>query len=211
MGVEAGLHAALDVFVEGVGREGDDGDGTCVRAFHLPDGPGGFEAVHDRHAHVHQDGVVISGIVVAEHLHRDLAVPGMVDLHLAHGQDHDHDLGVDLHVLRQEDPAALEVGFRGSRGSLLFAEGLAEFIHDRLREEGLGDKGVHAGAQGFVRHVVPVVGGQDDDGGFVAHDFADPPGGLDAVHLRHLPVDQDQVVGLLAGVAEPDHLHSLRA
>ena len=51
--VQAGLHAALHVFVKGVGGQGDDRDGAGIFAFHCPDCSRGCEAVHLGHAQVH--------------------------------------------------------------------------------------------------------------------------------------------------------------
>lgn len=42
MAVHPGVLGVLDVLPEGVGRQGDDGDGRQDRVLQLPDGPGGL-------------------------------------------------------------------------------------------------------------------------------------------------------------------------
>ena len=56
--------AALDFFLEGMGRQGDDGGGFSVGGFlPFPDRSGGGMAVHLGHLYVHQHQVVVLGPV----------------------------------------------------------------------------------------------------------------------------------------------------
>ena len=145
--------------------------------------------------------------------HGDPAVDGQIDLHAPCLQDHLHDLRVDLHIFRQEDVPAVEVGL----GLLLLlpdslaVHGGPEFLDHGGGEQGLGQEAVHARLEGLLQDIVPAVGGQYDDGGLIAHDLADAAGRLDAVHLRHLPVHQNQIVGFAARMAEPYQLDRLPA
>ena len=146
-----------------------------------------------------------------KHVDGNFSVLRQLCLHLAHGQHHHHDLGVDHHVLRQQNAAPRKSCCRHAHLPVLFAEGLPEFIQDGRGKEGLRHEGVDAGFPGLIRHIVPVVGGQDDDGRFVADGLPDLPRGLDAVHAGHLPVHQDQVVGFSSCMLHPHHLHALLA
>jgi len=57
--------AAPAVFGQGVGGQGQDGDGgTAALAFQDPDGPGGLVAVEDRHFQVHENEVRWRGGIV---------------------------------------------------------------------------------------------------------------------------------------------------
>ena len=149
--------------------------------------------------------------MAGEHLHGHLAVFRHVHIDLPHAQDHDHNLRVEGHVFRQQDAAAFQVRLDKAPTFLLLLKRVAELVHHRSGEQGLGHKAVHPGLLCLFRHVVPVVGSQDDDGRVVAHDGTDPAASLHPVHLRHLPVYQDQVVGFTAGMAHPHHFNRFRA
>lgn len=211
MRVQPRLHAPLDVLVECVRCEGDDRDRLRIRAVHRADLSRRREAVLHRHPHVHEDRVVVALALLPEEIDRRLAVLGVIDFDLPHGQHHQHDLGVDRHILREQDAAALQldVSLPGRLAFLLKC--LPEFIHDIRREKRLRDKGVDAGLPRLLRHVVPVEGGEDDDRELMADDLPDPARRLDAVHAGHLPVDEDEVVGIVPRVLELDHADRLFA
>ena len=189
MGVKSRLQAVLHVLVERVGGEGDDGNGLGVRTIHSANRDGSLQSVHLRHTHIHQDRIVPALRVRCEHLHRHLAVLGVFRLDLAHRKHLAHDLGVDLHVLRQQHPAAFQhcLAFRCTL--MLSTQCPAELIHHILRYKGLCDETVDARADCLLLHIFPAVGGQHDDSGLAAQNFTDAAGGLHAVHLRHLAVD----------------------
>ena len=116
MGVHADLQRALHVLVEGVGGQRDDGDGRGVGPAERPNGRRRFQAVHFRHADIHEDGVVVIDRALLEHLHRNSPVFRMIDLGFAHQDDLLYDFGVDHYVFRHEDVSALQFG------ALLFLE-----------------------------------------------------------------------------------------
>ena len=213
VGVEASLHAALHVLAEGVGRERDDGNAACVGALqrHGPDGARSLEAAHLGHAHVHENGVVVAGLVPLEHVDGDAAVRGVVGLDAAHGEHHEQNFRVDVHVLGDEHAPALEARRLGGQDRVLRPEGLLELFHDGAGEEGFGHEAVDARGPGIVGDVFPVEGGQDDDGRAAADDGADVLRGLHAVHAVHAQIDQHEIVVLLAGVAHPDLVEALLA
>ena len=175
------------------------------------DDPCGLQAVHLGHAHVHEDCIVVSAWVFGEHIHSDAAVLCQVDIHFTHCQHHSHDLGVHRHVFGQEHAASLEVGADGRHRLALLLEGRLELVEHAACEQRLGNEGVHASVDCLVCHLVPVVGGQDDDGGVIADDRSDLPRRLDAVHVRHLPVNEQQVVVCSPGMTDLHHLYSLCA
>ena len=94
MGVHARVQADLDVLGKGVGRHGQDGDGLAQGIFPCADGPGGLQAVHHGHLHVHQNGVVLPGLHALEGLHQLLAVGIDGAGGPVHVQDGLQDLGV---------------------------------------------------------------------------------------------------------------------
>ena len=62
----------------------------------------------------------------------------------------------------------------------------------------LADVVVHAGGEAGLAVAVHRVGGHGDDARLTLEVLADPPGGLEAVHLGHLHVHEDDVVGVAA-------------
>ena len=109
VGVLPRVQGALLLFGKGVGCHGDDGDGGGVRTAESPDGSGGFDAVHHRHPHVHEDGVEPAGGRALKLLQGILPVFRRGD-HTAHlFQDELGHIGVDLVVLHQEDALAPKV------------------------------------------------------------------------------------------------------
>ena len=98
--------------------------------------------------------------------------------------------------------AALQIGAPIHQRLVFPLEGVAEFIHHASGEQRLGHKGVHAGFPCLVGDVVPVERREDDDRRVVPFDGPNLAGGFNAVHLRHAPVDQDQVIFRSARVAE---------
>ncbi len=76
--VEASLQAALHVLVKGVGRKRDDGDLGCVLAVHGANRPRGLEAIHLGHAHVHENRIVVSRLVLRQLVDTD--VPALEEL-----------------------------------------------------------------------------------------------------------------------------------
>ena len=209
MGVEPCLHAVLHIHIEGVGGQGDDGDLSGILPVQGADGSGGFQSVHLRHPHIHQDGRVIARRVLLEQIHGFPAVDCQVRGHLPRLQEHHQDLRVDGDVLCHKDMFAGEICLFCAMMQIhsFSSDGRSEFIHDRCGEEGLGQEAVHARAHSFILDVIPAIGCQNDDGCLGPHDLADLSGGLHAVHPGHLPIYQDQVVIFPPGMTEADHLH----
>ena len=150
-------------------------------------------------------------LVLCKHLHGNLAVFRVVHLHLAHAEQHQHDLGVDGHVLRQQHPTPREVGRLLHQLCVLSLERPPELLHHAADEQRLGDERVHSGIARLVGDVLPAIRREDDDGCLVPHRLANPSGCLDAIHVGHPPVHQNQVVGIAPCVANPRHLQALLA
>jgi len=149
--VHAGLLAAPHVVVKGVGGHGQDGDAR-IGAVQAADGLGGVEAVHHRHAQVHEHRRKFPGAAVGEGFHPGLAVfrgdhRQALVLEQGHG-----DLAVQGVVLAKEDLAPGEVRIRGCRHRRLgpfFRGGVKVQAH---REGGAGV--LHAGHVDGAPHEV---------------------------------------------------------
>lgn len=59
VGIHPGSKAAVAVFFEGMGGEGDDGRALAGELLALSDFGGGLEAVHFRHLNVHQNEIEV--------------------------------------------------------------------------------------------------------------------------------------------------------
>ena len=193
MRVHARLQGALHVLIEGVCGQRDNRYLFRVGTVQGADRARRAEAVQHRHTHVHQHGVVVANLALGEHLHRDFAVLRVVRAYFPHPEHFHHDLGVDRHVLRQENVPPCQLRFFHRR-LLLFPDRALKFRQHVGGEQRLGHKAVHARVQGLFHDIVPAVCRQDDDGGFAAVHFPDVPRDGDAVLLRHFEVNEDQIV-----------------
>ena len=61
MPVHACRHSGSYILVEGVGRHGKNGDGVRVGVYRSANGSCRLIAIHDRHLHIHQNNVVLTG------------------------------------------------------------------------------------------------------------------------------------------------------
>ena len=207
MGVHTVFQGGFLVLLHGVGRHGDDGQGLHVLPAQRPDRAGRFVAVHHRHLHIHQDGVVIALLRPAHHVHRVGAVRGGFHLEASLLQDHLGNLPVQLVVLHQQDPLPAKIRL-GPGGGLLLLDEVVGRQKDGFQvghEQGLGAEGGDARPFGFLLDVRPVVGGEDDDGRVLSDGFPNAAAGFNAAELRHLPVDDVGVVGvpLVVGALGP--------
>ena len=144
-------------------------------------------------------------------IHGDPAIFSQIRFDLAHLQHHGYDLRIDLHILGQKDLSSGELRFvRGLPGRYIFPlDSRFEFLQHCRGKQRLGNKAVYTCLQGIFQNIVPAVSGQDDDGGFIPDNGADLACRFNAVHFRHLPVDQDQIVRFPSGMAQPHHLNGL--
>ena len=169
----------------------------------------GRDTVHHRHLHVHQHQVVrcLRLLRARHHVHRLLAVGGQIDQEVFRLQHFGGDLLVDLVVLHQQDARAAQRVEQLGGGGLAaqrrqaVAGGLhAEQGHQRIKQHGVADRleqDVHdAGLGRALAHGLLAIGGDQhlqrvgaDAGG------VDAVGQLHAVHLRHLPVGHQHIVG----------------
>ena len=75
--VHTGLQAGAAIFLEGIGRHGDNGDRRCIGPIHHADPPCGFQPVHDRHHNIHQDKVELPRCGFCKNFHSLSAVSGL--------------------------------------------------------------------------------------------------------------------------------------
>jgi hypothetical protein len=154
--VHAGGEAGGLVGTHGVGGQGDDrqvgGD-----AAEFADEPGGPQAVHHRHLHVHQDQVEAAA---PRRLDRLGAVRHRLDAEADLLEDGAGQEGVDLVVFGQQHAAvAGRVGDRRRRGGRLgpvsrsaaLGDKLGQAIDQRLLSDGLGQESLEPGLAGLVR------------------------------------------------------------
>ena len=101
--VHAGFPALLHILKEGIGGHGKDGNDPAQRVFTAADAAGGFQAVHHRHLHIHQDHVVLAGLYAGKGIHDFLTV-GADGAACAIGfQQHFQNFGVDGVILGAEE------------------------------------------------------------------------------------------------------------
>ena len=93
----------MHILKEGVGGHGKDGDGASQRVFAIADAAGGFQTVHHRHLHVHQDHVVLAGSYAGKGIH-DLLTVGADGAAGSPGlQQHLQNFGVEGVILGAEE------------------------------------------------------------------------------------------------------------
>ena len=107
--IDLGSLSFLDAFLEYIGGHGDDGDCPGILSAKRPDAFAGFQAVHDRHADIHEDGVIVTFWGSGELLQAFLAVAGGIDLNALALQQHDGDFGVQYIVFAKQDMHSFEV------------------------------------------------------------------------------------------------------
>ena len=172
--VHPGFLALLHIFQKGVCRHGEDGDDLAQRVFAAADAAGGFEAVHHRHLHIHQDHVILAGLDADKRIH-DLLTVGADGAAGSLGlQQHLQNFGVEGVILGAEELHAAQgrsvfcflrqllrllcrvcLGINGEfqhdlkagalAGGTLHADGAAHQVYDAL-----GDSHAKAGALHLV-------------------------------------------------------------
>ena len=197
MTVHAHRQRGLNILGKGVGRHGDDRHFAAVRPLHGADRPGGVVTVHLRHLNIHQYDIVVSFGAVTEGIHGFVAVGDPFHQKTRHCQDLLGDLGVEIVIFHKQRPPSGKVQHpEGEQGRIrrrvigfrAFEEPIKNFGQPRT-EQRLADEPVDSRGAGVLFDIAPVVGGDNDDGNFIAHGLADPAGGFNAVHALHFPVD----------------------
>ena len=170
--VHPGFLALLHIFQKGVCRHGEDGDDLAQRVCAAADAAGGFEAVHHRHLHIHQDHVILAGLDADKRIHDLLPVGANFAVCALGFQQQLQDLGVDGVVLGAEEvhPAQgrdvlrllrerlrlwyrVRFGVDGEfqhdlkagalAGGTLYADGAAHQIHDVLGDGHAQTRALH--------------------------------------------------------------------
>ena len=141
--VHAGFPTLLHILKEGIGGHGKDGDGASQRVFAAADAAGGFQAVHHRHLHVHQNHIIVAGLHAGKGIH-DLLTVGADGAACAFCfQQHLQNLGVDGVILGTEE---LHAG-QGRSGLFFLRERLRLLHRVRFGVNGKFHGGVLATAQ----------------------------------------------------------------
>ena len=135
----------------------------------------------------------------------------MVDTDVFHLEDVRHDLGVDLHVLGQQNPPPFEIHplFLPEQIHFIPARNPFEGLDDLVGKQRFGEEVFHADAFGLLVDIVPVISRQDDDGALAPELAADFGRGLQSVHPRHDPVHQHQVIRILLLMLHLQHAQRL--
>ena len=142
----------------------------------------------------------------------DLTVLCNVGIDLAALQDHLQDVRIDLDVFCHEHAQTRKINRLATviRAHLL-PVCVNEFFNDVRREQRLCQEAVDAALQCLFKDVIPSVCREDYDRGFIAYDLPYPLRCLHTVKDGHLPVNEDEVIGLVTHMAELDHLYSFLA
>ena len=109
MRVHAAGQRLLHVLVESIRRHRHDGDAGRIGPLDCADGPRRLEAVHDRHADIHEDCRIAAGLRLDKGLDGLHAVLGDINRAMDHLQQALRDFRIDLIVLDQKDTAAGEI------------------------------------------------------------------------------------------------------
>ena len=100
------------IFYLGVGGHGNDGDLLIVFTRFTPaDSLSGFDAVHDRHLHVHEDDIV--DVFYFESFEGFFAIVGDVSSYAETFDDYFGEFGIDRVVFNNEGVVIGLVGFCG--------------------------------------------------------------------------------------------------
>ena len=118
------IHAAgegfLHIFLEGVGRDGDNGYRAGIFAGKAADSLCGLISVHSGHLDIHEDGIKGTRGGRGENVHRLSAVMSGIR-HNAHDfQELFRDLQIQLIVLCDKDPLTLQHCRQVSRSLFVF-------------------------------------------------------------------------------------------
>ena len=133
----------------------------------------------------------------------------MIDIDLTHGKHHFYDLRIDGNVLSKQYVPAFKLCL--SSGRIFLSVCRPEFLDHIIGKKRLCNKAVNTGALGFFQHIVPFVGGDDDDRRFVTDDLPYLSCCFNAVHFGHFQVYQKQIKWLLSCLPEPYQLYRLPA
>ncbi len=139
--------------------------------FPLAQQPGGGQAIHHRHLHVHQDQVVVG---LGHHLQRDGTIAGDADIGADRPQQLQRHLLIELVVFRQQDPEPVKAVVMG-RLRWLEGEGtclLTEQADDGIEQHGgayrLDQHPIKAGGVSLAKDLLPSVAGHHDPVGTLA-------------------------------------------
>ena len=102
MCIHPGIERLSHVLLKHIGCHRHDRNRFAILTSGFPDLSGRRQSVHDRHPDIHQDDVVISGLMGKEMRHALLSVDRHIHLQILVQQDIARDLNVDLIVLDQQ-------------------------------------------------------------------------------------------------------------
>ena len=215
--VHAGVDAAFAIAAHRVGGHRDDGQFTPVRQ--AADRAGRRDAVHDRHLHVHEHDVVIVGRRLRHHVERDGAVGGKFNNETGLAEQFGGDLLVQIVVLDKQDaaaddPAQVDAGRRGCEHETALARAAAQDAHDSIEKQRGSDRFdqdiLEAGLAGRLHDLVAPKGSDHDQARRILRQgLADLARRHQAVHDRHLPVEENDLVGPVDRCGADDFRHRL--
>ncbi len=214
MVVHAGCQNAGAVFDHRVGRHGNDRQRTVPRR--PADRPGGREAVHDRHLHVHQHRGVIIRVAAQDLVDRDRTVRRQLDREAELAEQTQCHLLVQLVVLDEEDATtAPRLGSArcgsdnrlrlGPRPAFGIVQGMADDVEQQRRRERLRQQVFDPDLPGFIGHfLAPLADHQDDARRRIEPQRIDLRRRLEAVEIHHLGVEEYQRERLIGGSRSGD-------
>ena len=191
------------IAVHGVCGHGDDR--KSGEAGIEPNRFGGANAIHDRHLHIHEDDVVI---VFGELLNGGGTVFGDIDLEVCLFKETENNFTIEFIVFNEQDAGAVDrreidfiSGGRSGLGRLCVrtAENLDDGIEEYGRSDRLDEDVFEGGLFDISEDFFATIGSDHDEvGSGIKIESANLTASFDAIDSGHLPVDEDDVVELVA-------------
>ena len=112
MGSHPVLQCGLFIFIHRIGCHGNDRQMAHIRPGHGPDRSGCLIAIHDRHLHIHQDGIIVSLFHLLHHLHRIRAVWSRIHDETGLFQDFLRNLTVEFVILYEQNTLSVKISLQ---------------------------------------------------------------------------------------------------
>ena len=179
----------LAVFLKSVGCHGHNGNVCLFIAAQCTDLPGGGVSVHFGHLNIHQDQIIL---ILRSFVHSGHGIRAVLNgVHFQSGflQNGRCNLSVQFVILDQQHLFARIVAVLGQKGLPARHHFVCQCIAQFRHKQRFGNKRRDTGLPGLVLNVGPIVGRQYDDRRAGFDYFTDPAHRLNAVHVRHQPVN----------------------
>ena len=152
-----------------------------------------------RHPKIHENRVIVPDGGFGKHLRGNLSILRMLDVGSVVLQYHRSNFRIDLHILCQQDPHAIEPDLRlilfflilcPILTALILASVLFQLMVQRRFEQRLCNEPCDPCVPCLLLDFTPIVGGNQTDGNVTTQRLAYLSRRLDAIHACHLVVNQ---------------------